>query len=123
MSAKEDPRKRKPRQCLMCGHCCGPYFALYVEEEDEQRWRNEGRHDLLDRLELERERVRWNEHWPYDAQTGQQLENCHYLLTLPDGRAICSIHHTKPAICRDYPPGSSEICILHKSGKDGKKSN
>jgi len=101
----------------MCGHCCGPYFALYVEEGDEQRWREQGRQDLLDRLEYERDRVRWNEHYPYDVKTGERFEKCHYLLRLPDGRAVCAIHNTKPKICRDYPPASSGICILYREEK------
>lgn len=113
----EDPRKRKKPECLMCGHCCGPYFALYVEEGDEKRWHEQGRQDILDRLQFERDRVRWNEQWPYDAVTGEVFEKCHYLIRLPDGRAVCSIHNTKPDICRDYPAGSSEICILHRKRK------
>jgi len=100
--------------CLMCGHCCGPYFALYVEEPDEQRWEQEGREDLLERLEWERWRVVWDDDGPYNSETGERFDRCVFLMRRADGRALCAIHDTKPLICRDYPPGSSEICARFK---------
>jgi Fe-S-cluster containining protein len=100
--------------CRQCGHCCGPYFALYVDEPDEQRWASEGRKDLLERLEWERERVRWDDSGPYHVETHEPFSVCFFLARYPDGRALCSIHGTKPRICRDYPPGSSRICALFR---------
>ncbi len=121
---KNDPRQEEPREketdilmpnedgCLMCGSCCGPYFSLYVGETDEEAWAASGRQDLLDILEWERDRVAWDERGPYDSETGERLEKCRFLEKLPDGRALCGIHEAKPKICRDYPPGSSELCAL-----------
>ena len=103
--------------CRQCGSCCGPFFALYVEEQDEQRWQREGRTDLLDRLDRERERVRWDEAGPYDVETGERLERCVFRITLPDGRILCGIHETKPRICLDYPPGSSDLCAIFRERK------
>lgn len=101
--------------CRMCGCCCGPYFALYAEEDDEQRWRREGRTDLLERLEYERDRVRFDDNGrPCNTETGEEFVKCVFLDTLEDGRAICGIHKTKPRICRNYPPASSELCALFK---------
>ncbi len=99
--------------CLMCGHCCGPYFALYVEEADEKRWLREGRRDILARLAVERDRVRWDQEGPYDSVTGERMERCFYLTGTAGHSGLCMIHHTKPLICRDYPPGSSGICVLY----------
>jgi Fe-S-cluster containining protein len=99
------------RDCRRCGHCCGPYFALYVGEEDEQRWEREGRQDLLARLEYEREHVRWDDDGPYHDETGDRFERCVFLGPGPDGEWRCGIHAAKPKICRDYPPGSSSLCI------------
>ncbi len=104
-------------ECLLCGHCCGPYFSLYVEEEDELRWMREGRQDLLDRLDYERNRVAWGKEGPHDASTGARFEVCVYLEKDSEGRRYCGIHETKPAICRDFPPGSSELCVLFKGKK------
>ncbi len=101
-------------ECRLCGHCCGPYFALYVEPEDEARWEAEGRTDLLDRLLYERERTAWRGEEPYNVETGETLTRCVYLTDAPDGTLICSIHDAKPKICRNYPPASSELCALFK---------
>lgn len=103
--------------CRMCGSCCGPYFSLYVEEPDEERWVREGRQDLLDRLDWERNRVRWDQTGPYDAETGARFERCFFRVDLPDGRVICGIHETKPKICWDYPPGSSDLCAIFRERK------
>jgi Fe-S-cluster containining protein len=101
----------------MCGHCCGPYFALYVGEQDEARWEAEGCQDLLDRLEYEREHVRWDEAGPVHDETGEPFRRCVFLATRADGCFLCSIHSTKPKICLDYPPGSSNLCALYGKGK------
>jgi len=105
-------KRRGHLECHMCGCCCGPYFALYVEEDDERRWESEGRLDILDRLAWERDRVLWDDRGPYNSETGERFERCFFLAGRPDGRALCSIHASKPMICRDYPPGSSDICVL-----------
>jgi Fe-S-cluster containining protein len=106
--------------CRRCGSCCGPYFALYVEADDEERWRREGRADLLERLEWERRRVRWDQTEPYDAETGKPFERCVFRKTAMDGRILCGIHATKPRICRDYPPGASQLCAIYRERKDAK---
>jgi len=98
--------------CLMCGHCCGPYFALYVEECDEARWEGEGRVDILLRLDWERNRVGWDDDGPFNLESGVRFQRCFFLGSGADGRKLCGIHGTKPLICRDYPPGSSELCVL-----------
>jgi Fe-S-cluster containining protein len=100
--------------CLQCGHCCGPYFSLYVDEADEKRWEAEGRKDLLERLDWERWRVGWDEAGAYNMETGERFEKCVFRNLLPDGRVLCGIHETKPLICRDFPPGGSSLCVLFK---------
>lgn len=104
------PAPRSEIPCRMCGACCGPFFALYVEEDDERRWERDGRKDLLDRLSYERERVRWDRAAPYNCETGETFSRCVFTVVASDGRVICGIHDTKPRICRDYPPESSELC-------------
>ena len=105
------------RICLRCGNCCGPYFALYVEEVDEKRWQEEGRQDLLDRLEYERQRAGWDKDGPFNMETMERMEKCVFLVRNEEGELVCGIHETKPLICRDYPPGSSEICVLSRKAK------
>jgi Fe-S-cluster containining protein len=103
--------------CLQCGHCCGPYFSLYVEEADEARWEVEGRRDILERLEWERWHVGWDEAGAYNLETGERFEQCVFRKVEADGRVLCGIHDTKPMICRDYPPGASSICARHDEGR------
>jgi Fe-S-cluster containining protein len=100
--------------CLRCGHCCGPYFALYVGEEDEQHWEREGRQDLLDRLEYEREHVLWDDAGPYHCDTGERFVRCVFLRDAGGGQFLCGIHWAKPKICREYPPGTSSLCTKWK---------
>jgi Fe-S-cluster containining protein len=107
----------KQKNCLVCGHCCGPYFALYVEETDEERWESEGEREILERLDWERNHVTWDDDGAYNMKTGERFNRCYFLEKQPDGRSLCGIHHTKPVICRDYPPGSSEICVLYLTDK------
>jgi len=104
--------------CRQCGACCGPFFGLYVDPEDEERWRQEGRQDLLDRLEQERECVRWDDTGPFDCLTGERFMQCIFRETQPDGRVLCSIHGTKPKICLEYPPGSSNLCAIFREKKE-----
>jgi uncharacterized protein len=114
-SNKSPDKKIKP--CLQCGNCCGPYFSLYVDEVDEKRWESENRTDLLERLEYERNHVLWKDETPMNSETGEPFEKCVFLTIRADGKALCGIHHTKPKICRDFPPGGSELCVLF----DGRK--
>ncbi|HUT55531.1 MAG TPA: YkgJ family cysteine cluster protein [bacterium] len=109
----ESDLTRKPPACMMCGHCCGPYFALYVDEADEQRWEREGRRDILSRLDWERWHVTCDDDGAYHIDTGERFTRCAFLTHGPDGHSLCAIHDTKPIICRDYPPASSELCALH----------
>lgn len=108
----KDVQQGGAAECRKCGHCCGPYFALYVDEPDEERWKAEGRSDLLARLDWERDHVIWDEAGPFNCKTGERFEKCVFLERSAEGLALCSIHETKPKICRDYPPGSSELCAL-----------
>lgn len=100
------------KNCLQCGHCCGPYFELYVDEVDEDRWEDEGRHDILDRLLRERESVSWDDDGPFNVETKERFTTCFFMDKTEEGRGLCRIHFTKPKICRDYPPGNSGICVL-----------
>jgi hydroxymethylpyrimidine pyrophosphatase-like HAD family hydrolase len=100
-------------ECRRCGRCCGPYFSLYVSERDEERWREEDRKDILDRLDWERNRIVWVGDSPCNLETGEIPSRCIYVRLFPDGKFGCAIHDTKPEICRRYSPGSSELCAYY----------
>lgn len=90
-------RDRWSGGCLACGICCEVYGdALAACPEDLERWRREGRHDLLAGVGPE------GELW-VDPATGEWRAGCPYLVRESKDHARCSIHATKPRLCRDYP--------------------
>ncbi len=111
-------KNKEVKTCLRCGHCCQPYFSLYVSEEDEERWRREGRQDILERLMWERKHIIWKDDQPINLATGEVERRCYWLRKNPDGTTYCAIHETKPKICRDFQPGSSELCIQYRKVRE-----
>ncbi|MFU8856190.1 MAG: YkgJ family cysteine cluster protein [Deferrisomatales bacterium] len=90
-------RPRPRRGCLSCGICCELYgHDLRADQEDLERWAAEGRSDLL--LRVGEGGVLWCE-----RGSGRRLPGCPFLVPSPEGRVLCGIHSTKPAVCRDYP--------------------
>jgi Fe-S-cluster containining protein len=67
--------------------------------------------------------VRWDDLGPYDIESGTRFTRCVFLQSDEAGRGLCTIHDTKPALCREYPAGSSRLCALFpfnaKPGKEG----
>jgi Fe-S-cluster containining protein len=83
--------------CICCGKCC-EYFGghLHASAEDLKRWREQGRDDLLSRVN----RLGWI--W-VDPVTKQMVDPCPFLERIAPDRQICRINDTKPDICRAYP--------------------
>lgn len=93
------PRAKKQLKtgCLCCGDCCEAFgWHLNASKADLERWRLQGREDLLERVN----RLGWI--W-INPQTGRSEDKCPFIKRLDDKTASCSIHETKPAMCRDYP--------------------
>jgi Fe-S-cluster containining protein len=43
------------------------------------------------------------------TKTGEYPRECHFLFS--KGKEwLCSIYETRPSVCREYHPGSSELC-------------
>ncbi|PLX42205.1 MAG: hypothetical protein C0609_10255 [Deltaproteobacteria bacterium] len=91
---------KPPNECSACGICCDLYgFTLAAEAEDVERWQAEGRGDLL--AMVGEDGLLW-----LNPSTGEHLDHCPHLGRVKNGgslRALCSIHDTKPLICRGYP--------------------
>lgn len=89
--------ERHEVHCLCCGECCESFGGhLHASEHDLQRWRGEGRGDLLSRVN----HLGWI--W-VDPETKALLEICPFITRISDRQSICGIQETKPDICRDYP--------------------
>jgi Fe-S-cluster containining protein len=98
--------KHRDITCRRCGVCCHVDMVAYVSPEDIERWEKEQRHDIIDRL-------RDNEViWAGDRivnRFGFKVTSCVYLNW--DGASFsCGIYETRPIVCRNYIPGSSELC-------------
>ncbi|HBJ74846.1 MAG: YkgJ family cysteine cluster protein [Smithellaceae bacterium] len=109
--------KRKKIECRRCGRCCLADFTAYVTDEDIARWKAEQRDDILEILE--REHGAWEGDHLVSSETGRALHGCPFFMF--DGENFCcAIHETRPATCRHYEPGSSEICPqFRKTRVDG----
>ena len=67
-----DAEKHETR-CLCCGDCCESFGGhLQASEHDQQRWRREGRDDLLARVN----RLGWI--W-VDPETKEPLDRCPFI--------------------------------------------
>ncbi|HDP24835.1 MAG TPA: YkgJ family cysteine cluster protein [Deltaproteobacteria bacterium] len=103
--------KRKPPEihCARCGTCCLADMIAYVTQEDLDRWKSQGRQDILHIIET-RNAAWMGDHF-VSADSGRYLHACPFL-RIQGQTCACSIYETRPAVCRDYVPGSSEICPL-----------
>jgi len=104
------------RACIRCGTCCFAYVRAYVTQEDLERWRAEGRSDILSILE--NQGAVWAGDHFVSAADGHYIGACPFL-DFDGAAAVCTIYDTRPLTCRNYRPGSSEICPLW--GKKRKK--
>ncbi len=106
--------------CNQCGKCCIEYGSdIIAAKEDIERWLDDGEKRILslmrvavfigdealmlrgDRLLfMEPSKIRFNSGELWFASDGKRLSNCPWL-----DENKCSIHHTKPAICRSYSCG------------------
>ena len=76
-----------------------------ADGDDLERWKREGRRDIL-------EKHSWTA-WAGDRLVA--VEDEHLIFGCPflewrEDRFACSIYETRPRVCRDFRPGSSEIC-------------
>jgi Fe-S-cluster containining protein len=103
--------------CLQCGKCCFVDLTAYAEKEDFKRWRTENRHDILEMIE--HRHLVWAGDRMISSETGDYPSECSFLNSSGDAW-LCSIYETRPSVCRNYHPGSSELCPQWKSkGKGG----
>jgi Fe-S-cluster containining protein len=105
MPAPPDPETPE-LDCLTCGACCNTQRpgTIWVIEEDVERWRAEGRDDILEHLE---------------PGHFEQLSLC-----MPDGKCVhhgtgegphhCAIYPTRPKTCRDFAVGCPACHIARR---------
>ncbi|MDO3380170.1 YkgJ family cysteine cluster protein [Geoalkalibacter halelectricus] len=85
------------RGCLGCGTCCEHFGGyLHASDADLERWRQLGRHDLLEMVNS----LGWI--W-VDPKENRRGGRCPFLKRIDGEKAHCAIHDIKPDICREYP--------------------
>ena len=102
--------------CLRCGKCCLADMLAFATDEDTARWKREGRTDILH--VIENQNAVWAGDHLVSAADGTYITGCPFLVWDGNLRA-CSIYETKPGVCSDFVPGSSEICRLFKKDFTG----
>ncbi len=91
--------------CKRCGTCCLADMIADADAEDLERWKREGREDIL---QVYRD-ARWMGDHFISATTGMTIHDCPFL-NYRDGLFVCGIYEMRPRVCRAFKPGSSEIC-------------
>lgn len=100
--------------CRCCGKCCFVDFTAYAQEEDIERWRAENRQDILEMIQ--HRHLVWAGDRMISQDTGDYPRECPFLFSSGD-LWLCSIYETRPCVCREYYPGSSELCPQWKKKK------
>jgi Fe-S-cluster containining protein len=93
-------------QCKRCGKCCLAEMVIFASDNDRERWHTLGRQDIISCIENS------GHQWAGDTvvdKDGNRALGCMFL-EYQNGFAICKIYETRPDVCRDFLPGSSEIC-------------
>ncbi len=107
-----------PLTCLCCGKCCFVDLTAYAHKEDFERWRSEGRQDILEIIA--HRHLLWAGDRMISVDTGDYPRECPFLYN--EGKKyLCSIYETRPQVCREYQPGSSPLCPQWKPEKNDKK--
>ncbi len=102
--------------CKRCGKCCLADMIAYTEQEDIDRWKREGRKDILHIIE--NEHAIWVGDHLISSEDGRYIHGCPFLKWEGD-LCSCTIYETRPRVCRDYEPGSSELCPQWQAVKSG----
>jgi len=99
---KNGQRYKKPK-CVMCGECCKKlgFGDLKVTVEDYRRWKREGREDILRYVWLPPGSPGFGDIW-IDPETGENLDYCPFLKRVSEDKYICTIHNTKPEVCKKF---------------------
>ena len=94
--------------------CCHLDMAAYVSFEDIHRWEKEGRCDIL--AHVRDNGVVWSDDGfvnRFGSKITTCLMSCVYL-KWHGSTASCGIYETRTKVCRNYIPGSSELCPQYR---------
>jgi Fe-S-cluster containining protein len=101
----------KSIKCIRCGACCHVDMLAYVSNKDIERWEKEQRFDIIGRIQ--NKNVIWFGDRIIDNY-GEKITSCIYL-NRDLSSFFCEIYNTRPLVCRNFTPGSSELCPQYKN--------
>jgi Fe-S-cluster containining protein len=86
-------------------------MLAFASGDDIARWEAQGRHDIL--YVKNNEYAVWAGDHYISSKTGLPLIHCPFLIWEGSMHA-CAIYETRPGVCADYRPASSQICPMYK---------
>jgi Fe-S-cluster containining protein len=115
--------------CSNCGKCCTntSYMGtLQADGEDVKRWEREGRDDILRYVSvLGPDENPWGDLWVDSENDFVEKLRCPFVRKVRNSnRYLCSIHETRPQVCRDYVPWEpGNLCetVTEPKPKDTKR--
>lgn len=91
---------RKRPECSRCGECCRAPVVLITKPSDFRRWIEQGRNDIL--KYASRPPLRgYGDFW-MDIRKTDDAAYCPFIGKTGDGEFTCTIHDTKPKVCREF---------------------
>jgi len=96
--------------CKRCGKCCLSVFVP-VTDEDLERWKREGKQEIF--RAMEHSKSVWAGDIIISSENGKILFTCPFL-RCEGTYYTCTIYEDRPTVCRQYKPGSSELCSQYK---------
>ncbi len=102
------------KNCVRCGACCKTSLFAYVSVTDMEKWKEEGREDVLEFLE--KADPVWAGDRLVSTRTGRKIKNCPFFKWKGE-HGECGIYDARPHVCRDYSPGDNEMCPQFSKSK------
>ena len=96
--------------CKRCGKCCYAVHA-FATGEDMEKWKKQGKMDIV--RVMEHYEPVWAGDIIVSSRDGSVLSTCPFLRD-DETYHTCIIYEDRPSVCRNYIPGSSDICSQFK---------
>ena len=91
---------RKRPRCSQCGKCCTAPVVLITKPSDYRRWVAQGREDILKHASVPPLKG-YGDLW-IDIRGSEESAYCPFIKQISEGKFICTIHDTKPKVCREF---------------------
>jgi Fe-S-cluster containining protein len=94
-----DKLVKRPK-CSMCGKYYSAPALMITKPSDYKRWVEQGREDILQYASVPPPQG-YGDLWR-DPENGEAITHCPFAQEIENNKYICTIHDTKPKVCREY---------------------